>query len=240
MGAGRLATGHYARVVENNGQFGLRRGLDAEKDQSYFLAKLAMDQLAQSVFPLGELKKKDIEVIATARGLRSRESKSSQELCFISEGSHGDWIDVRSLDTAGPGEIVDTGGRKIGEHLGIHRYTVGQRKGLGIATGKPMYVVSIDPAGNRVVMGDRSDVMKHGMRVEDVDWISGSAPAVEFRALIQIRYNHEAAPALVSVREGGIADVAFDEPQFAITPGQLAAFYNHDDVAGAGWIARPM
>jgi len=146
LGADCLATGHYARVTQDDRGWHLRRGLDPRKDQSYFLSLLTQAQLARSVFPLGGMQKAEVVRIARQRNLAARRSKESQELCFVEEGGHGAWIDVRSFDTRGPGDIVDMAGRKVGEHRGIHYYTIGQRRGLGVAAGTPVYVVALDAA----------------------------------------------------------------------------------------------
>jgi tRNA-uridine 2-sulfurtransferase len=238
LGATRLATGHYARLVPGPGGPGLARGVDRRKDQSYFLARLTAAQLARTVFPLGAMRKSDVVRYAQEHQLPARESRESQDICFVTEGTHGDYIDLRSFHTRGPGDIVDETGRKIGEHRGIHCYTVGQRKGLGIATGKPMYVVGIDAEKNLVRVGEKPEVMRREMAVTDPTWIAGAASGAEFTALCQVRYNHEAAPCRVTTSPDGTLHVEFDEPQFAITPGQLAAFYEGDQVLGGGWIEQ--
>jgi len=237
LGAGRLATGHYARVRRNEDGFPeLLRGVDHAKDQSYFLSGLASGQLEQCVFPLGESVKEAITRYARSKDLACRASKESQELCFISEVDHGAWIDVRSFDTKGPGDIVDTDGRKVGEHRGIHHYTVGQRRGLGLAVGRPLYVAALDAERNVVVVGDRTEAFGTSMRVKEINWICGDPPASPFRADTQIRYNHKAAASDISLLDDGAALVRFDEPQFALTPGQVAAFYDGDRVIAGGWI----
>ena len=237
LGAGLFATGHYARSGrDEGGRAHLLRGFDRRKDQSYFLAWLTRDQLRGAEFPLGEREKRDVSAYVAERGLECRRSKESQELCFIYEGTHGDWIDLRSFDTPGAGDIVDTSGTKLGEHRGIHHYTIGQRRGVGVAVGEPLYVVRLDAATNTVVVGPRAEAMGSGMLVERTDWIN-DAPSSDFRATVQIRYNHRSASA--RVRAGGsTANVEFDEPQFAITPGQAAVFYDGDEVLGAGWIEK--
>lgn len=244
LGAGALATGHYVRRLPAPSSepaaaeplWALRRGFCREKDQSYFLALLTQAQLARSLFPLGEMNKPEVTAYACRRDLACRGSKESQELCFILEGTHGTWIDVRSLHTRGPGEIVDAGGRVLGRHHGIHHYTIGQRKGLGIAVGRPAYVTRIDAATNRVVVGDREQALRNSLRVEGLSWISGHSPAEGLALRVQIRYNHEGAPAILEETGDGRGRVVFAEPQFAVTPGQWAAFYDGDEVLGGGWI----
>ena len=237
LGAGCVATGHYARVVHAaDGTAHLLRGVDARKDQSYFLALLSQDQLRRSLFPLGGMTKREVSRIAADKNLAAHKSKESQEVCFVPDGDHGSWIDVRSLDTRGPGDIVNARGEKIGTHRGIHRYTVGQRRGVGVATGSPVYVCGIDAAANRVIVGSRDAALSSGMTLGEVRWISGRAPGVEFESACQIRFNHAPAPCAVALSQDGRAQVRFAEPQFAVAPGQLAAFCSDDEVLGAGWI----
>ena len=237
LGATTVATGHYARIERRDtARPVLLRGLDAAKDQSYFLARLHRDQLAAALLPLGALTKRQVSNRAAELELPSRQSKESQELCFIAEGSHGNWIDVRDLHAPGSGDIVDTSGKKVGEHKGIHHYTIGQRKGLGIAVGTPVYVIRIDATENRIVVGPRDSALASTATVEDVTWIAGDPPAMPLRASAQIRYNHKVALSTVAPRGSDTIEVAFDEPQFAVTPGQLTVFYDGEAVLGAGWI----
>jgi tRNA-specific 2-thiouridylase len=237
LGARAVATGHYARrVAGETGGWRLHRGVDAGKDQSYFLAFLTQEQIAWAMFPLGEMTKRQVLACATERRLATRGARESQELCFVGESGHGVWLDVRSLATPGAGDIVDTRGRVLGRHAGIHHYTIGQRKGLGIATGSPLHVVAIDAARNRVVLGDRAEAMKSRMAVEGLSWTSGEGPRSPLRVATQIRYNHEAAASVLMIEEPGRAVVRFDVPQFAVTPGQAAVFYDGDCVLGGGWI----
>jgi len=234
LGAEYLATGHYARTDRRGGAPRLRRGADRDKDQSYFLARLSGRQLARARFPLGALSKAQVRDEAAARRLPARPSRESQELCFVTQGTHGDYIDLRRFDAGGPGDIVDTGGRPLGRHRGLHHYTVGQRKGLGLAMGEPLYVTAIDAAANRLVVGPRREAMADRCRVRDLMWDASAAPP-DGRVLCQIRYHHPPAPGVVT-RAGGTATVAFDTPQFAVTPGQLAVFYADDVVCGSGWM----
>lgn len=238
LGAARVATGHYARVGRDGSgdRFRLLRGVDAAKDQSYFLARLGQDQLSAALFPLGSMTKKQVSGRAAELELHSRKSKESQELCFIAEGSHGTWIDVRHLNAPGKGDIVDSSGRKLGEHRGIHHYTIGQRKGLGIAVGSPVYVTRIEAARNAIVVGPRDEALRPGATVEDVVWTSGGPPAMPLSVDTQIRYNHKAAASTVTGTRDDAVEVCFEEPQFAVTPGQLAVFYDGAAVLGAGWI----
>jgi len=237
LGAAAFATGHYARLAEaGDGSPRLCRGVDPEKDQSYFLALLTPPQLQRAVFPLGGMRKREVLAYATARRLPTRGARESQELCFVGDSGHGVWLDVRCLAAGGPGDVVDAAGRVLGRHAGIHHYTIGQRKGLGVATGAPAYVVAIDAARNRIVVGDRAAAMSAGMAVEQVAWAAGAAPEFPAPALTQIRYNHDAAPSVLTPAGPAEVRVQFAAPQFAVTPGQLAVFYRDAAVVGAGWI----
>lgn len=232
LGADRLATGHYVRLLEQDSRLLLRRGMDAGKDQSYFLARLTQVQLQRTLFPLGELQKRQVSQLAADFDLEARKSRESQELCFVTQGTHGEWIDLRSFDTRGPGDIVDGEGNVLGQHRGIHHYTIGQRKGLGVAVGHPVYVIEIDAAANRIVLGEREQSLRSSFKARDVLW-AGERPNA---SLCQVRYNHRAAPCKTEAGEGDAVSVTFDEPQFAITPGQLAVFYDDECVVGSGWI----
>jgi tRNA-specific 2-thiouridylase len=237
LGAERIATGHYARVATGqDGLAQLRRGVDRAKDQSYFLALLTQEQLRSSTFPLGGMSKPDVRRIASERGLPVATRRESQEVCFVPDGEHGPWIDLRSFDTRGPGDMIDTGGVRIGRHKGVHYYTVGQRRGLGLAVGAPLYVVALDRERNAVVVGSRNEALRSRMCVRGCNWAAGRPPAERFRCSAQIRHSHAAAPATVGMLADGAAEVEFDEPQFAIAPGQLAVFYGGDLVLGGGWI----
>ena len=235
LGADYLATGHYVRLQEVDGQFALRRGVDAAKDQSYFLARVGQEQLKHVLFPLGEYRKREVSQLAADFDLEARKSRESQELCFVTEGTHGDWIDLRSFDTRGPGDIVDATGKVLGQHRGIHHYTIGQRKGLGVAVGHPVYVINIDAATNRIVLGEREQSLRRELNLRDVRWV-GERPA---SLLCQVRYNHRAAACSIVSESDDTLSAIFEEPQFAITPGQLAVFYDDDVVVGSGWIAAP-
>jgi len=232
LGADRLATGHYVRLVEQDSHLFLRRGVDAGKDQSYFLARLNQQQLQHTLFPLGDLRKREVSQLAADFDLEARKSRESQELCFVTQGTHGEWIDLRSFDTQGPGDIVDCEGNVLGQHRGIHHYTIGQRKGLGVAVGHPVYVVEIDAAANRIVLGERDQSLRSAFKARDVLWTGERSSPL----LCQVRYNHRAALCRLEPGEAETLSVTFDEPQFAITPGQLAVFYEQDTVAGSGWI----
>jgi tRNA-specific 2-thiouridylase len=243
IGAERLATGHYARIRlnEKTGRFELLRARDDSKDQSYFLWGLTQGQLSRSEFPLGELTKEEVRAAASRANLPVAEKPESMELCFVPNGNYVQFIHAYSNERGislqnGEGEIVNENGQVIGRHTGIHNFTIGQRKGLGFAAGKPLYVLSIDPEKNRVVVGEDEVLRKNITEVEEVNWISIENPEAPLRAIVKIRHKHAAAPATVEPLGANRARVMFDAPQRAITPGQAAVFYDGDRVLGGGWI----
>jgi tRNA-uridine 2-sulfurtransferase len=239
VGAEKVATGHYARVRfdEGSGRWLLLRSVNSEKDQSYFLFELTQEQLSYALFPLGEMTKLDVRAVAEREGLPTAQKPESQEICFVPDGDYARFID-RYLENDAPaaGEIVSQEGRVLGRHSGIHHYTVGQRKGLGIAAPDPLYVVQIDAPHNRVVVGERKALLKSEMRVERLNWIAFEV-LEEPRAInTRIRSRAGEAPAHMFPCEDGSVLVRFDEPQRAITPGQAAVFYDGNVVIGGGWI----
>ena len=233
LGADYLATGHYARIAPGPA---LLRGKDLHKDQSYFLAHLTAHQLNHTLFPLGELTKPEVQQFALDQGIAARKSRESQELCFVTEGTHGDYIDLRSFVTRGAGDIVTLDGAVVGQHRGIHHYTVGQRKGLGVALGRPVYVVRLEAEANRVVIGDVDDVAGRRMTVSAMHWIADDPPESTAGCGCQVRYKHAPAPCDFEDIGDGRIEITFSEPQFALTPGQLAVIYRGDEVLGGGWI----
>ena len=238
--AGWVATGHYARVSfdEDSRRFRLLRGLDREKDQSYFLFSLTQDQLAHARFPVGHLTKPEVRAAAARLGLDVAEKPDSHEICFVPDGDAGRFVE-RHLDAPpAEGVFVDSGGRVIGRHRGVHRFTVGQRKGLGLSTGTPMYVLRLDPADGRVVVGSRDQLEQRTLRASRVNWIAGEAPPGPFRATARIRHHHADAPATITPDGAASATVDFDDPQVAISPGQAVVFYDGEGVMGGGWIER--
>jgi len=244
IGAERLATGHYARILRNTDtqRYELWRALDSSKDQSYFLFGLTQEQLSRSLFPLGELTKEEVRGLARAMGLPVAEKPESQEICFVPSGEYADFID-EYLDEQGgdvpqqSGEIVTTSGQVLGEHAGLHHYTIGQRRGLGVATGRPMYVVRIEKDSSRLVVGDDAELLRDTCEVGAVNWISIATLERPMRVFAKIRHKHEPAAATVEPGAGGTVCVRFDTPQRAITPGQAAVFYDGDCLVGGGWIA---
>ena len=243
IGAERLATGHYARICKNeqSGRWELLRARDDSKDQSYFLWGLSQEQLSRSEFPLGELTKEEVRGLARRTNLPVAEKPESMELCFVPTGNYVQFIQAYSKDAGislsqAEGEIVTEDGAVIGRHNGVHNFTIGQRKGLGFATGKPLYVLSIDPETNRVIVGDDDALRTTLFEVEDVNWVSIERPTQPIRAAVKIRHKHEPAPALVEAIGDSRARIIFDAPQRAITPGQGAVFYDGDRVLGGAWI----
>jgi tRNA-uridine 2-sulfurtransferase len=235
IGADRVATGHYARVRydDDRGRWLLLRGKDRSKDQSYFLFGLTQDQLSKTVFPLGELTKVQVRDIARNAGLPTSEKAESQEICFVSGRSYADFVEeYAGVQANKSGEIVTEAGEVVGNHAGIHKYTVGQRKGL-VATGKPQYVVRIESQLNQIVIGD--DPQRKRFAVRDHNWIAIDTPTDPIRCEVQIRNRFEPKPATISLQNGEVT-VEFDSPQRAITPGQGAVFYWDDVVVGGGWI----
>jgi len=243
IGAERLATGHYARIrrKEHTARWELLRARDESKDQSYFLWGLSQEQLSRSDFPLGELTKEEVRALARRRNLPVAEKPESMELCFVPNGNYVQFIQAYSKDagislSSSAGEIVTEDGSIVGHHNGVHNFTIGQRKGLGFAAGKPLYVLSIDPQNNRVVVGDDDSLRTTSFEVHDVNWVSIAQPAAPLRAAVKIRHKHEPAPAWVEGLRDAHARITFDTPQRAITPGQGAVFYEGDRVLGGAWI----
>ncbi|MBM3823529.1 MAG: tRNA 2-thiouridine(34) synthase MnmA [Verrucomicrobia bacterium] len=239
LGADYIATGHYARVEHagNGGRVLLRRGRDPRKDQSYFLFSLRQDQLARALFPLGELNKTETRGVARDHSLRTSEKEESMEICFVPDNDYGKFLEQSKLVEKHKGEIVNTRGEVLGRHDGIEFYTIGQRKGLGLSSPKPLYVLELDPARNRVVVGDESQLDKAEFLIERCNWIPFETPQPSIEAMAKIRYNHPGTPATILPMEAGRARVILHEPQRAITPGQACVLYQDDLVVGGGWIA---
>ena len=232
-----VATGHYARVDrdEGTGQYRLWRGVDPNKDQSYFLFTLTQAQLAHALFPVGALAKPAVRDVARELGLQVADKPDSHEICFVPDGDHAAFL-ARQGSAPAEGTIRDTDGRVVGSHGGIHRYTVGQRKGLGLSSPIPLYVVGIDAESNSVTVGPRAALERRDLSASGVNWIAGTAPAAGTRITAQIRHRHkEAAATITPVGEDQVS-LTFDEPQSAIAPGQALVMYQGAEVLGGGWI----
>ncbi|MEQ1909539.1 MAG: tRNA 2-thiouridine(34) synthase MnmA [Vicinamibacterales bacterium] len=243
FGAERIATGHYARVEhdEVTGRTLLKRGVDRGKDQSYFLFSLTQDQLARAAFPVGDVSKDVVREYARRFDLPVAEKPDSQEICFVPDNDYASFVSKRAPGVNTSGTIVDQEGRSVGSHEGIHRFTVGQRKGLGLTSspdGAPRYVVALRPVDHQVVVGPKSALERTTLTASDVNWVV-PRPSAPLRVTGQIRHRHQAAPGWVCPIEtdrGSRAELVFDEPQIAITPGQAVVFYDGDVVVGGGWI----
>ena len=243
IGADKIATGHYARnrFDPARNRWVLSRPADRSKDQTYFLFGLTQDQLARTLFPLGNLHKPAVRSMAADAGLALAAKPDSQEICFIPGGSYSQFLKAY-LDEQGrelpdsSGELVSATGETLGHHEGIHTFTVGQRKGLGLSSPDPLYVLKIHPDSHRVEVGHDTDLYSRTLRADRLNWVSIAPPAEPIRVSIKIRHRHEPAPATLRVLDGNTIEATFDEPQRAITPGQSAVFYQDDEVAGGGWI----
>lgn len=235
--AGHLATGHYARLGKANGRYILRKGLDPRKDQSYVLFSINQEQLSYALFPLGEMTKAEVREKARQMGLKTRDKPESQEICFVPEEGYGRFLLERTGGQVKPGLIKDTRGRVLGRHPGIEFFTIGQRRGLGLALGVPYYVVDIDPEGAVVVVGRDEELLEKEFVVTGLNWIAIEALDSERQAEVKIRYTHPASPAIIYPEGDGVR-VVFRQPQKAITSGQAAVFYDGDVVLGGGWIDR--
>jgi tRNA-specific 2-thiouridylase len=246
LGCEKVATGHYARVEYDAAanRHRLFRGRNRQKDQSYFLWELTQDQLSRAMFPLGDMSKPEVRELAREHGLAVAEKAESQEICFVPDGNYAGFIE-RYLEAEheggrlpGEGEIADSRGDIIGHHGGLHRYTIGQRRGIGIANERPLYVISIDASSNRVVVGQQEELLSREFTAAAVNWIAFDEAVAPVRADVCIRYRHTEAPARIVPLENDRINVVFDRPQRAITPGQATVFYRGDEVLGGGWITK--
>jgi tRNA-uridine 2-sulfurtransferase len=239
LGIDTIATGHYARISynEQTGRHHLLRAIDLSKDQSYFLYDLDQEVLAQVMFPLGDQPKTETRRIAAAFGLHTADKPESQDLCLVeANGSMKSFLD--KYITPQTGDIVDKDGRVLGQHEGVHHYTIGQRKGLGIAHSEPLYVIGLDAGRNRVIVGDRAQAWETECSVQRVNWVSIAEPTAPIHAEVQIRYRSVAVPAMVIPLGNDRVRIVFDDPQFSITPGQAAVWYDGEVLLGGGLIER--
>jgi tRNA-specific 2-thiouridylase len=240
FGADAVATGHYARVTrdETSGRNLLMRGADPTKDQSYFLFSLTQAQLARAVFPVGDHEKSAVREYARIHQLPVADKPDSHEICFVPDNDYAAFVDKHSPETAREGVMIDQDGRVLARHPGIHRFTVGQRRGLGLSAspgGAPMYVLELRPAERQVVVGPKTALQRANLTASQVNWIV-ERPHTPVSVTAQIRHRHKAAPAVVRPLADSRVEVAFDEPQIAVAPGQAVVFYQGDVVLGGGWI----
>lgn len=239
LGAEYLATGHYARVGRlESGRFALRKALHGSKDQSYALYSLTQEQLAHTLFPLGELEKAQTRRIAAELGLVTAAKPDSQETCFVPHNDYAGFVRQRVPAAARPGPILNREGEVLGSHPGIALFTVGQRKGLGIAGGKPLYVLEIIPGRNAIVVGEEEELYSPGLIADDLNWVSVGEPSEAIRVAAKIRYRAAEVPALARMQEDGTLAIEFDEPQRAVSPGQAVVLYQGDLVVAGGTIVR--
>jgi tRNA-uridine 2-sulfurtransferase len=237
LGSDRVATGHYARVEQRgDGRWLLKRSADREKDQSYFLFSLTQNQLAHAVFPVGDLMKPQVRDQARRLALKVADKPDSQEICFVPDHDYASFVAKHAPAALQSGAIVNERGEQLGEHAGVHRFTVGQRKGLGVSAPAPLYVLKIDPESRDVTVGPRSSLERGHLTASGVNWISVDAPSDWIPAAAQIRHRHAPAAGRVRALDDDRAEFVFDTPQPAVTPGQAVVFYDGDVVVGGGWI----
>jgi len=236
----RLATGHYARVEQRGSRYALLAGSDPAKDQSYFLYGLGQEELSQVVFPVGHLPKSEVRALAAGAGLATAQKPESQEICFVTSGEAADFVELRRRGAARSGDLVTTAGEVVGRHAGVHRFTVGQRRGLGLAFPEPHYVVRIEPESARVVVGTSEEASADRFRVAEASWVAGAPPAGPLEALVKVRHRHGGAMGEVRPVFGGReVEVRLRAPVRGVAPGQAAVFYEGEEVVGGGRIARP-
>lgn len=240
LGCSHVATGHYVRVERRGDGFHLLKGVDRGKDQSYFLHRLDQAQLARTVFPLGGLTKPEVRAYAAARALPVEGARETADLCFITSAGPAPLVEAYHPERAVAGAIVDGEGRAVGRHAGIHHFTIGQRKGLGVAGPAPLYVRALKADTNEVVVGRRQELTRSGCRVREMFWTTPAPPRTGDRCSVKIRYRHEGVAARLAMQDSSTWTVAFDTPQFAVTPGQAAVFYTEDEVLGGGWIEEDL
>jgi len=237
IGASCLATGHYARIIKRKERFGLLQGIDLKKDQSYFLARLNQDQLKRACFPLGEMTKEKVRVLAAENRLPPLYKKESQDICFIRHGHYSDFLNLQEGFKPKPGIIVDPSGKMIGEHRGLHSYTVGQRRGINCPGPEPYYVLKLDVIENRLIVGHKKDLLTSWCYTTDINWIQDKGHSKSpFPIEIRVRYRQKATGATLFPIDSKRARINFHKPQYAVTPGQGAVFYHGQEVLGSGWI----
>lgn len=236
MGCDAIATGHYARIERENGRYLLKKAVDLSKDQSYVLYMLTQEQLAHTQFPLGTLHKAEARALAERQGFFNARKPDSQDICFVPNGDYAAFIRQHTGKEDVPGDFVDEAGRGLGRHRGITHYTIGQRKGLGVPSNEPLYVKAIDPEKNQVILSGNDALFSRKLTAGAFNWIAWDVPPRQFRCSAKARYRHPEQLCQVTLREDGTAEVLFDQPQRAITPGQAVVLYDGDTVLGGGTI----
>lgn len=238
LGAGMdlMATGHYAKIIKSDDIYRLHNGRDPKKDQSYFLSRLTQEQLSKVIFPLGEQTKESTYRFVEKHGFNDFKGLESQDVCFLENNQIGVFLNDLSGDENNAGPIVSTTGQVLGHHKGLFRYTIGQRKGLGISSETPLYVVGLDAIGNRVIVGKNEELFKQRIRVEKLHWLSGRTPDPTLDYQVRIRYSHKGSTAKLYLDENGYGNIHFNEPQRAVTPGQFAVIYYGTELLGSGII----
>jgi tRNA-uridine 2-sulfurtransferase len=232
-----LVTGHYARLLRENQHMALRKGHDRSKDQTYFLFTLTREQMQYVRFPLGGMTKDEVRGHAARLGLKVAEKPESQDICFVPDGDYVRFLEEQRGAGTMNGDIVYIDGRVLGSHQGTYRYTIGQRRGLGLAWPKPLYVIGIDAANRQVIVGEKQHLSVSGCHVFNVNWLV-DPPSATLEAACRIRYRHQEVPSRLTILDDGNVQVAFDQPQYGVTPGQAAVFYDDDRVLGGGWISN--
>jgi len=236
QGMDRMATGHYARVARDQAGYHLLDGLDPVKNQAYFLARLTQRQLARIVFPLGEMRKSEVYAFVRRHGFTDFEGNESQDVCFLANESIGQYLEQRYPEAVRSGPVLSADGRELGRHSGLFRYTIGQRRGLGIPDASPWYVTAIDATRNALIVGKNEELLQTSIELRDIHWLSETAPDQNEVYSVRIRYSHSGASARIEQTDQHLVRVIFQEPQRAITPGQFAVIYRRDEVLGSGII----
>ncbi len=241
LGAAHVATGHYARKQRDpvSGREQLLRGVDAAKDQSYFLFGLTQEQLRTALFPVGALHKREVRALSAEFGLPTADKPESQEICFVPDDDYAGFVERHATSAPRAGDVVDGAGRVLGRHAGVHRFTVGQRRGLGLNSPRPLYVLRVLSGPNQVVVGERDELLTERLVARDVNWLSIPPPGGELQATVKVRSRAADAPATLVPLGDARVEVRFAQPQRAVSPGQAAVFYAGDVCLGGGWIEAP-
>jgi len=235
-GIEKIATGHYSRIIEQNGFFRLHCGADPQKDQSYFLSRLDQQQLSRIIFPLGKKKKESTYLFVEDHGFMHFRGRESQDVCFLEKKSIGNFLKTVSSDSQNSGPIISNSGEHLGTHKGLFRYTIGQRKGLGISSDAPLYVIALRQEDNSVIVGRNGDLFSDRILLRDLHWLAGYPPSTNMEYTVRIRYSHRGAGATLTLDGDNQGKLLFREPQRAITPGQFAVIYDRDELLGSGVI----